>query len=181
MATVDVKAGHTHVRQGGKGITYGFQAPLLRTRGREPPGPQGTMPALLLLTSLSTSMPKSGAAQGDTPRWEKTRLCFVVTRSGCGCDRAPAKNEATDADRVPIQWRRLFLALVFVLVLRCIAFLFSCAGPWLTLALTHEKGYKICAKCQTGSAVCTQRLIVHEYLRIISPHHEDARRKSPAW
>src|SRR2546428_3290084 len=114
-------------------------------RDREPPCPQETMPELFLLTSLSMSMPKSGAAPGDTPRWKKTRLCFVVTRSGCGCDRAPAKNETTDADSVSIQWRRLLRAVVCVLVLSCIAFPLSCAAPWLTLALTHEKGYKICA------------------------------------
>src|SRR6266571_1767528 len=153
----------------------GFKLLCCVSGGKEPPYPQGTMPELLLLTSLSTSIPNSGAAHGDTPRWEKTRLCFMVARSGCGCDRAPAKNEATDADSVLIQWRRLFPATVFVLVLGGIAFPFSCAGPWLTLALTYEKGYKICANCQTGSAVCMQRLIVQAYLRIISPHHEDAR------
>src|SRR5437762_624192 len=31
MTGVDVKAGHTHVRQGGEGISYGLQAPLRRT------------------------------------------------------------------------------------------------------------------------------------------------------
>ncbi len=139
------REGGSHVSDEVTRRQYALQAPLPRPGEERRAALQGTMPALFLLTSLSTSMPKSGAAQGDTPRWEKTRLCFVVTRSGCGCDRAPATNEATDADRVPIQWRRLFLALVFVLVLSCIAFLFSCAGPWLTLALTHEKGYKICA------------------------------------
>src|SRR6266571_3456831 len=30
MTGVDVKADHTHVRQGGEGISYGLQAPLLR-------------------------------------------------------------------------------------------------------------------------------------------------------
>src|SRR5438128_5303437 len=148
-------------------------------KGKELLCPQETMPAPFLLTSLSTSMPQSGAAEGDIPRWEKTRLCFVVTRSGCGCDRAPATNEATVADSVPTQCMRLLRALVFVLVLSCIAFLFSCAGSLLTLALTYEKGYKICANGQTGSAVCTQRLIVQAYLRIISPHHEDARGTYP--
>ncbi len=103
------------------------------------------MPELFLLTSLSTSMPKSGAAQGDTPRWQKTWLCFVVTRSGCGCGRAPAKNEATDADSVRIQWMRLFPATIFVVVLGGIAFPFSCAGLLLILTLTHEKEYKFCA------------------------------------
>ena len=82
IAAVDVEGGHRHVRQGGEGISYGPQASLLRMRGREPPCPQGTMPELLLLTSLSTSIPKSGAAHGDTPCWEKTRLCFMVARSG---------------------------------------------------------------------------------------------------
>jgi hypothetical protein len=129
------------------------------------------MPELLLLTSLSTSIPKSGAAQGDTPHWEKTRLCFVVARSGCGCDRAPAKNEAKDADSVPTQWMRLLLALVFVLVLSCIPFPFHCIGPWLTLALTHKRGYKFRANGKTDSAFCTQRLIVQAWLRVIGPHH----------
>ena len=69
-------------------------------------------------------MPQAGAAQGDTPRWYKIRLCFVVARSGCGCARAPAKNETTDADSVPTQWMRLFPATVFVLVLGGIAFPF---------------------------------------------------------
>src|SRR2546430_6833064 len=82
-------------------------------RGREPPSPQGIRPELLLLTSLATSMPQSGAAPGDTPRWEKTWLGFVVTRSGCGCGRAPATNEATAADSVRIQWMRLFPATIF--------------------------------------------------------------------
>ena len=124
---------------------YGLQTSLLRMRGRAPPYPQGTMPELLLLTSLSMSMPKSGAAHGDTPRWSKTRLCFVVARSDCGCGRAPAKNEATDADSVRIQWMRLFPATIFVLVLGGIAFPFSCAGLLLILTLTHEKEYKFCA------------------------------------
>ena len=133
------------------------------------------MPELLLLTSLSTSMPQSGAAQGDTPRWEKTWLCFVVTRSGCGCGRAPATNEATDADSVRIQWMRLFPATIFVVVLGGIAFPFACAGLLLILTLTPEREYKICANGQTGSTVCVQRLIVQELLGIISPHHQDAR------
>src|SRR5437016_3980997 len=113
-------------------------------RGREPPYPQGIMPELLLLTSLSTSMPQSGAAQGDTPRWEKTWLCFVVTRSGCGCGRAPATNEATAADSVRIQWMRLFPATIFVVVLGGIAFPFACAGLLLILTLTPERIQDLC-------------------------------------
>ena len=47
--------------------------------------------------------------------------------------------------------------------------------------LSHmRKEYKICANCQTGSAVCVQRLMVQELLGIISPHHQDARGVDPA-
>jgi hypothetical protein len=41
----------------------------------------------------------------------------------------------------------------------------------LTLSPTPERGYKFYANCQTSTAVCLQRLIVQEYLRIIMPHH----------
>jgi len=105
-------------------------------------------------------MPNLGATRGDTPRWEKTWLCLSVTGSGCGCDRALAKNEATAADKVRSHWRRLLLIVVFVLVLSRIAFPFACAGPLLTLALMHERGYKFCANSQTGTTVCSQLLIV---------------------
>src|SRR6266536_2280794 len=173
------REGGSHVSDEVTRRQYALQAPLPRPGEERRAALQGTMPALFLLTSLSTSMPKSGAAHGATPRWSKTRLCFVVMRSGCGCDRAPATNEATDADSVRIQWMRLFPATIFVLVLGDIAFPFSCAGLWLILALRHEKGYKICANGQTGSAVCMQRLIVQELLGIISPHDEDARGLDP--
>jgi hypothetical protein len=69
MTAVDVQAGHRHVREGGKGRAYTRQAPLPRTGEERLAALQGTMPELFLLTSLSTSMPKSGATQGDTPRW----------------------------------------------------------------------------------------------------------------
>jgi hypothetical protein len=41
MTAVDVKAGHTQIRQGGKGITYGLQAPLLRTKPKRAALPSG--------------------------------------------------------------------------------------------------------------------------------------------
>ena len=104
----------------------------------------------------------------------------MVARSDCGCGRAPAKNEATDADSVRIQWMRLFPATIFVLVLGGIAFPFACAGLLLILTLTPEKEFKICANCQTGSAVCVQRWMVQALLGIISPHHPGARGIDPA-
>src|SRR5262249_11309426 len=119
----------------------------------------------------------SGVAQGDTPRWSKHRLCFVVARSGWG--RAPPRNEAKDADNVPTQWRRLFPAMVFVLMCGGIACPFHGIGPWLTLALTHVRGYKFCANCESGSAVCMQGLMVQQCLRSISPHYQDAGGTSP--
>ena len=105
-------------------------------------------------------MPQSGATQGATPRWSKTRLCFVGARSGCGCDRAPDKNEATEADSIFTQWIRFFPAMVFVLVLGGIACPFHSVGPLLTRALTHESRYKFCANGQTGSAIFTQHVMV---------------------
>jgi len=75
----------------------------------------------------------SGRCPWRPPRWQKTRLCFVVVRSGCGCGRAPAKNEVTDAASVPIQGMWLFVAVVSVLVLSGIALPLSSAGPLRTL------------------------------------------------
>src|SRR5262245_21902726 len=40
----------------------------------------------------------------------------------------------------------------------------------LTLSPTPERGYKFYANCQTSTAVCLQRLIVQEYLRLVMPH-----------
>jgi hypothetical protein len=52
-----------------QGIQYALQAHLPRTGEERLAALQGTMPELLLLTSLSTSMPKAGAAHGATPCW----------------------------------------------------------------------------------------------------------------
>ena len=123
---------------------------------------------LVRLTSLATSMPKSGVAHGATPRRSKRLLCLVVTRSCCGCGRAAAKNETTDAESVPTQWMWLLPTAVLVVVLACMACPFA-LPVHVALVLAHTRGSKFCAKKQIGGAVFTECLVVQACMRRRTP------------